>query len=72
MFLLWDAYWKGKERTWSSGGEGERARYVLYIGNEEGPVELENRSCGRGPRQTIVSHCGGREMKGLLRRGDSV
>lgn len=55
-----DASWKGKERTWSSGGEGERARYVLYIGNEEGLVELENRSCGMGQKKTIVRHCGGK------------
>lgn len=58
--------WKVKERTWSSGGEGERAR------NEDGPVELGNRSCRMREKETKSSRYGGREMKELLKGGDSV
>lgn len=57
--------WKVKERTWSSGGEGRAL-------NEEGPVELENRSCRMGEKETKFSRCGGREMRRLLKGGDSV
>lgn len=70
------AFWKGKERTWSSGGERESAREREHAqrvtGNEEGPGELENRSRRMGKRKTIFSHCGGREIKVLLRGGDNV
>lgn len=40
--------------------------------NEEGPVELENRSCRMGEKETKFSRCGGREMKELLKGGESV
>lgn len=39
---------------------------------EEGPVERENRSIGRGEKERVFCHCGGREMKGLLKGGETV
>lgn len=35
-------------------------------------MERENRSIGRGERRGYFCHCGGREMKGLLKGGETV
>lgn len=32
-------------------------------------MERENRSCGMGEKERVFCHCGGREIKGLLKGG---
>lgn len=52
---------RGKDLQFSKQGREQRV-----TGREEGPMELENRM---GKKERVFSHCGGREMKGLLKGG---